>query len=58
MADEKPKTVKLSHSNGTTVVVAADRAESLVAGGNFSKFSAGAKQAARDARRSQVKPSA
>jgi hypothetical protein len=52
------KTTKLSHSSGTTVVVDSEKAERLVAGGNFAAHSAGARKAARDARRSQLKPSA
>lgn len=52
------KTVKLSHSSGTTVVVDAEKAERLIGGGNFAAYSAGAKKAARDARRTQLKPSA
>lgn len=59
MAPKKEeKTTKLSHSSGTTVVVDSEKAERLIAGGNFSAYSAGARKAARDARRSQLKPSA
>ena len=29
------KTTRLTHSNGATVVVPADKAETLIAGGNF-----------------------
>lgn len=35
MAKKDEKTVRLSHLNGGTVVVPADRADLLVAGGNF-----------------------
>jgi hypothetical protein len=52
------KTTKLSHSSGTTVVVDSEKADRLIAGGNFAAYSAGARKAARDARRSQLKPSA
>lgn len=60
MAEKKQesKTTKLSHSSGTTVVVDSEKAERLIAGGNFAAYSAGARKAARDARRSQLKPSA
>lgn len=36
-ASKEPKTTRLTHSGGATVVVDADKAEALVAGGNFSK---------------------
>lgn len=55
---EESKTTRLSHSSGTTVVVDSDKAERLVAGGNFSAFSASARKNAREARRTQLKPSA
>lgn len=53
------KTTKLSHAGtGTTVVVDSAKAERLVASGLFSAFSASAKKNAREARRTQLKPSA
>lgn len=57
-AKKEAKTTKLSHNNGTTVVVDSEKAEGLIASGNFKAYSAGARKAARDARRSQLKPSA
>jgi hypothetical protein len=57
-AKQESKTTKLSHSGGTTVVVDSEKAERLIAGGNFTAYSAGARKAARDARRTQLKPSA
>lgn len=36
-AKKEPTTTKLTHRNGATVAVESDKADRLVAGGNFSK---------------------
>jgi hypothetical protein len=46
---QEVEVVRLEHVNGATVSVAADRAETLIAGGQFTAASGGRKQPAKPA---------